>query len=122
MSVRTARMTVGWLAVVGAVGATVMSLAHWDVPMPLVDDVGRVIAPVAIALMVGALLYVTVAVGAFRLRPWPWPLCLSGNGLALVSTVAPPFRGAVEAVAIAVSAVALAVLLTSNGRKAFRGG
>jgi hypothetical protein len=120
MHPHTASKTIGWLAVVGAVGAAVMSLAHWDVSMPLVDDVGRVVAPVAIALAIGATLYVVVAVGAFRRRSWTWPLALVVNGLALLSTLAPPFRGPVELVAIAVSAVALGVLLSGGGRAAFR--
>jgi hypothetical protein len=42
------------------------------------------------------------------------------TGLALLSTLAPPFRGPVELVAIAVSAVALGVLLSGGGRAAFR--
>jgi hypothetical protein len=120
MHPHTASKTVAWLAVVGAVGATVMSLAHWDVPMPLVEDVGRVVAPVAASLAVGAILYVAVAIGAFRRRRWTWPLALVVNGLALLSTAAPPFRGPVELIAIAVSAVALGVLLSGGGRAAFR--
>jgi hypothetical protein len=120
MTPNTAASAVGWLAVIGAVGAAVMSLAHWDVPMPLVDDVGRVVAPVAVALGIGAVLYVAVAFGSFRRMRWAWPLGLVVNGLALLSTVAPPFRGPVELVAIVVSGAALALLLSRPGRSAFR--
>lgn len=110
---------VGWLAVVGTIGAAVMSVAHWGVAVPLLIDVGRVVAPVAVALAVGALLYAAVAVGAFTRQPWVWPLALVVNGLALLATASPPFRGPVELIAVAVSLAALVVVLSPRGRRAF---
>lgn len=106
---------------VGAVGAAIMSLAHWNVPMPFIE-VGRVVAPVAIALAVGAVLYVVVAFGAFGSHRWAWPLGLAVNGLALLGSLSPPFRGPLELVAIVVSAAALLVLVSGPGRAAFRMG
>jgi hypothetical protein len=112
-------VVVGWLAVAGAVGAAVMSVAHWGVAVPLVADVGRVVAPVAVALAVGAVLYAVVAVGSFGRRRWAWTAGVVVNALALLSTASPPFRGPVELVAAAVSLAALVVLLSRRGREAF---
>lgn len=112
-----AATAVGWLAVVGVVGAIFMSLAHLDLPVPFLD-VGRVVLPVAIGLAVGALLYAVVAYGAFTQRSWAWPVALVVNGIALAATAGPPFRGLFELVPIAVSLAAIAVLVSPPGRAA----
>ncbi|HVL99185.1 MAG TPA: hypothetical protein VM324_07830 [Egibacteraceae bacterium] len=114
-----AATAVGWLAVAGVVGATIMSLAHLDVAVPFVE-VGRVVLPVAIGLAVGAVLYAVVAYGAFTQASWAWPVALVVNGIALAATAGPPFRGPFELVPIAVSLVAIGVLVSSAGRAALR--
>lgn len=112
-----AASAVGWLAVVGVVGAVFMSLAHLNLPVPLLD-VGRVVAPVAIGLAIGAVLYAAVAYGAFAQKSWAWPAALVVNGIALAATLGPPSRGTFELVPIAVSLVAIAVLVSPPGRAA----
>lgn len=112
-----AATAVGWLAVVGVVGAVFMSLAHLDVALPLLE-VGRVVLPVAIGLAIGAVLYALVAYGAFTQRSWAWPAALVVNGIALAATAGPPFRGLFELVPIAVSLAALGVLVSRPGREA----
>lgn len=112
-----AATAVGWLAVVGVVGAVFMSLAHLDVGVPFLE-VGRVVMPVAIGLAVGAVLYAVVAYGAFSRASWAWPAALVVNGIALAATAGPPFRGLFELVPIAVSLVAIAILVSRPGREA----
>lgn len=112
-----AASAVGWLAVVGVVGAVIMSLAHLDVPVGFLD-VGRVVLPVAIGLAVGAVLYAVVAYGAFTQASWAWPAALIVNGIALAATLGPPSRGPFELVPIAVSLVAIGVLVSPAGRAA----
>ncbi|HVM15184.1 MAG TPA: hypothetical protein VM287_12780 [Egibacteraceae bacterium] len=112
-----AATAVGWLAVVGVVGAVFMSLAHLDVGVPFLE-VGRVVLPVAIGLAVGAVLYAVVAYGAFSQASWAWPAALIVNGIALAATAGPPFRGAFELVPIAVSLVAIGILVSRPGRDA----
>lgn len=112
-----AATAIGWLAIVGVVGAIVMSLAHLDLPVPFLE-VGRVVLPVAIGLAVGAVLYAVVAYGAFTQRSWAWAAALVVNGIALAATAGPPFRGLFELVPIAVSLVAIGILVSRPGREA----
>lgn len=114
---QSAATAVGWLAVVGTVGAAIMALAHLDVGVPFVE-VGRVVLPVAIGLAVGAVLYAAVAYGAFTQASWAWPAALVVNGIALAATAGPPFRGLFELVPIAVSLAAIGVLVSRPGREA----
>lgn len=112
-----AATAVGSLALAGVAGATFMALAHLGVDLPLVA-VGRVVAPVAVGLALGAVLYALVAYGAFTRRPWAWPAALVVNAIALAATVAPPQRGAFEYVPIALSLVAIGILVSPPGRAA----
>lgn len=112
-----AATTVGVLALVGVAGGAFMSLAHSGLDLPFVE-VGRVVAPVAAGLALGAVLYALVGYGAFTRKPWAWPAALVVNGVALAATVAPPQRSAFEYVPIAVSLLAIGVLVSRPGRDA----
>lgn len=112
-----AATAVAWLAVLSALGSAAMSVAHLGVELPVLGG-GVELVPVAVGFAVGAVLYALVAVGAFALRGWSWPLALIVNALAVAVTAAPPFRGGVEAVALGVGLVALALLVSRPGRQA----
>lgn len=109
----------GVLALIGTAGAVFMSLAHVGVGVPVVGG-GQLVLPVAVGMAVGALLYAAVAYAAFAQASWAWPAALAVNGIALVVTLGPPSRGNSELVAIAISLVALGILVSPPGRAALR--
>lgn len=111
-----AAVAVGGLALVGFLGSVAMSLAHLGLDLPVLGP-AALIPPVAVGFALGAALYGVVAVGAFRVRRWAWPLGLAVNGLAFLSA-AFPYRGVASAVAMAVSAAVVVVLLSPPGRRA----
>lgn len=110
---------VGCLAVLGAVGAAVMSLAHTGLPVPLVEGLGpgRALVPVAATFAVGAVAYAAVAVAALRTLSWWWPAALAVNVLAIASA-AGQYRGLPSLVAIVLGVASLVVLLGPAGRRA----
>jgi hypothetical protein len=108
---------VGALAVIGVLGSAVMAIAHLGIDVPVVGGAVELL-PVAISFAVGTVLYAFVAYGAFTRRSWAWALGLVVNGLAFASTAAPPYRGGIEPVAMAVSLAALILLLIRPGREA----
>jgi hypothetical protein len=117
-----AATAIGLLAALGAIGSAVMTLAHVDLDIPFLTffGPGRLIAPAAASFAVGTVLYVVVAYGAFRVARWSWPVALVVNVLAfLVSAF--PYRGWVSGAAMAVSVIAVAVLVSRPGRVALRG-
>lgn len=114
-----AATAVGVLAVLGAVGSIVMTLAHIDLGIPVIAEFGpgRTILPAAIGFSFGALLFAAVAYGAFAERTWAWPLALVVNTLALASALM-PWRGLERSgVPVLVTVVALVVLLSPAGRR-----
>lgn len=115
-----AALAVGVLALLGVIGSIIMTLAHLGLEIPVIEGFGpgRLLLPVAIGFMVGTILYAVVAFGAFTVAGWAWWTGLIVNGLAFVSA-AFPFRGWVSGVVMAVSAAAVAVLLSRPGREAF---
>ena len=117
---RRAATTVAALCWTGFAGALVMAVAHTGTDLPVVSDLGpgRPIPPVAAGFFVGAALYAVAAVKARQPAPGPWKLALIVNVVALVAA-AFPFRGAVSAVAVAVSLAAVALLCSRPGRQAF---
>lgn len=115
----SAATAVGWLAIAGTAGAIFMSLAHVGVGVPVVGG-GQVVMPVAVAMAVGAVLYAAVAYAAFTQASWAWPAALAVNGIALVATLGPPYRGSSELVAIILSLVAIGILVSPPGRAALR--
>ena len=116
----TAATAVAVLALLGVVGAAVMTLAHLGLRMPVIEDLGpgRLLLPVALGFAVGTVLYAVVAFGAFAVAGWAWGAGLLVNALAFLSA-AFPYRGWVSGVAMLVSGAALIVLLTRAGRQAF---
>lgn len=117
-----AAVAVPWLAVLGAAGAGVMSLAHTGLAVPLVEDLGpgRPLMPVAVIFAAGAVAYAAVAFAAFRALSWWWPAGLGVNLLAVVAA-AGQYRGPASLVAIVVGVASLLLLLTPAGRRAARG-
>ncbi len=114
-----AATAVGVLALLGALGAAVMALAHLGVPQLDALGPGRMLLPVAIGFIVGTALYLSVAVGAFTVRSWAWTAGLAVNALAFLSA-AFPYRGPASAAAMAISGLAVAILVLPSGRRAFR--
>jgi uncharacterized membrane protein (UPF0136 family) len=110
-----AATAVGVLAVVGVVGAIVMTLAHLGLDLGFIRAVA--LPPVAAGFAVGAVLFAAVAYGAFRRTSWSWPFALVVNALGFVSAVF-PWRGVEAVVPAAVTLAALAVLLSRPGREA----
>jgi hypothetical protein len=111
----TAATAVGVLAVLGVVGAIVMTLAHLGIDLGFIRAVRLV--PVAAGFAVGSLLFAAVAFGAFRRAAWAWPLGVVVNGLAFVSSIF-PVRGLEALVPAAVTLAALVILLSRPGRDA----
>lgn len=110
---------VGVLAALGIVGSIVMTLAHLDLDIAGLRALGpnRSLPGVAAMFAAGAALFAAVAYGAFRRTAWAWPLALVVNGLAFLSSVF-PVRGIEALVPVAVTLVAVVVLLSRPGRDA----
>ncbi len=111
------------LAALGLLGSLLMALSHAGIVVPglaALGPQGQVIAPVAAGFAAGTLAFAAVAVAAWAQRPWAWPLALVINALALVSA-AFPWRGTLSTAAIAVTGVALIVLLSPAGRRSLLG-
>lgn len=103
-----AATAVGVLAVLGTLGSIVMVVAHVRLDLPAV----------AALFAVGTLLFAAVAVGAFRLTSWAWPVAVVVNGLGFASSVM-PWRGLENSgVPALVTLVALVLLLSRPGRDA----
>ncbi|HVM19505.1 MAG TPA: hypothetical protein VM307_06060 [Egibacteraceae bacterium] len=117
---RPAAKATAYLAAVGAVGALTMAVAHTGAGVPLVERLGPAapVPPAAVGFFVGAALYAGLAVLAWRQASAAWPFGFAVNFVALVSATV-PYRGAVSAVAAAVSVAAVIVLLSPSGREAF---
>jgi len=115
-----AATAVAVLAVIGALGSASMTAGHVGVETELLDPFGpgELVLPVAVAFVVGTLLYLTVAYAALRVRRWGWPTALAVNAVALIAGGI-PFRGWVSAAAVAVSAASIAILVSATGRAAF---
>lgn len=116
-----AATVIGVLAVLGVIGSVVMALAHLDVDLPVISQLGptgRAIVPVAVGFGVGAVLFAITAYGAFAMRAWAWPTALVVNGLAFASSVM-PWRGLQSSgVPALVTLAALALLIAPAGRRA----
>lgn len=113
------RTAIVGLTVLGAVGATVMFIAHLGYDLPLLGTIGpgRRLLPVALGFAVGAVLFGLAAVGLARRRAWSWPLALVVHALTLTAA-AFPYRGWTSGVAIAVTLAAIALLIARPGRRA----
>jgi hypothetical protein len=107
-----AATAVAWLAVVGAIGAAYMVVSHVELYRADVVPLG-----VPAGFVLGALLFASVAYGAFRTAWWAWPAALAVNGVGLLSALV-PWRGPQALVPAAVTLAALLVLLSPSGRRA----
>lgn len=109
------------LAVLAAVGAALMAVAHLGVDVPLLptQGLGRAVPPAAAAFTLGTILFAAVAWGLRSSARWAWWLGLVGFALALQGS-AMPYRGVGSAVGIALSVLGLAALLHPATRRALR--
>lgn len=109
------------LALAGAIGAAIMAVAHMGADLPLLptQGLGRAVPPAAIAFTFGTLVFAAVAWGLRFCARWAWWLGLVANALALQGS-AMPYRGAGSAVGIAISSLALVLLLLPSSRRAVR--
>lgn len=109
------------VTVIAGLGSAVMAIAHAGVQVPVVSALGpgsgAAVPPAAAGFAAGAALYLLMAGGVARARPWSWALGLVLNTLVLV-TAAMPFRGAGSVAGIAISLAGLALLLTPGVRRA----
>jgi hypothetical protein len=103
------------LALVGMVGASIMTVAHLGIDLGFIR--AAALPPVAAGFAVGAVLFAAVAYGALRSTAWAWPLGLVVNGVGFVSAVF-PWRGAEALLPAAVTLAAVVILLSRPGREA----
>ncbi len=96
------------LALLGAVGAAVMVVAHLALDM----------TALAAGFAVGTVAYLLLALGTWRRRAWAWPLGLVVNAIGLAAALL-PWRGLDRSgLPTLVSLVALGLLLSRPGRNA----
>lgn len=107
-----AATAVAVLAAVGVLGAIAMTVFHVDL-----YRAGTVPVFVPAGFALGALAFAAVAYGAWRRTAWSWSVALAVNGLGFVSAVF-PWRGPQALLPAVVTLVALAVLVSPQGRAA----
>ncbi len=115
------RRAVAALSAPLAVGCALLAVSHLGIDVPLLSRVGpggdRVVVPAAVAFAVATLLLIAVATGAWRGRPWAWALGVVVHALVFLGA-AVPFRGVGSAVAMVVTGVTVALLVSRPGRAA----
>ncbi len=103
------------------VGCLLMAVSHAGLRVPLIAGLGpaggAAVPPAAAGFGVVTVAYAVVLGGLLRRRPWAWALGLVVYGVTLAGA-SMPFRGAGSAVGIALSALALALLLSPSVRRA----
>lgn len=101
-------------------GTALMAISHAGVTVPVFSAIGPatgVVVPVAAAgFAVATLVLAAALVGLTRRRAWGWALATLAHALVAVSA-AVPIRGAGSLLGLAVSAVALVLLLTPSTRR-----
>ena len=115
------RGAVAVLSALLALGCAALAIAHSGVAVPVLSTIGpggdRAVPIAAGFFTVGAVLLAAIAIGARRERSWAWALGVVVHALVLFGA-AVPYRGVASLVAIVVSAIALALLLSRQGRAA----
>lgn len=121
MTDQRVRAAVAALSAFLALGCAALAIAHAGIDVPLLSGIGpggdRVVAPAAAAFTVGTLLLAVIAIGAWRGRAWAWALGLVVHALVFFGA-AVPYRGIASAVAMIVTAAAVALLVSPLGRSA----
>lgn len=121
MTVPNVRAAVAALSALLALGCAALAIGHAGVNVPLLSQIGpggsRAVVPAAVAFTVATIVLVAVALGVWRARPWAWALGVVVHALVLLGS-AVPFRGVASLVAIIISGLSLALLLTRVGRNA----
>jgi hypothetical protein len=102
-----------------ALGCLAMSVGHSGVDVPGLSSLGpggdRAVVPAAIAFGVAALLLAVIAWGIWRTRSWSWAAGVVVHALIFLGA-AVPFRGVASAVAMVITAVTVALLVSPPGR------
>lgn len=112
-----------WIALVGALGAALLAIAHTGVEIPLVSALGPsggAVPPAAAAFTVVTVLFAAVGWGLRRRRAWAWTLGVAIGVLGVLSGIA-QFRGVGSALGMLVAAALAALLLAPQSRAAVRG-
>ena len=121
MTPASVRATVAALSGVLALGCAALAIGHSGVNVPLLSQLGpggdRAIVPAAIAFSVATVALVLIAFGVSRGRSWSWALGVVVHALIFLGAAA-PFRGVASAVAMVITAAALALLVSRPGRAA----
>jgi hypothetical protein len=108
----SAATAVAVLAVLGAAGGIAMTVFHVDL-----YRAGALPLAVPVGFAAGAVAFAAVAFGAWTRARWAWPAAVVVNGLGFVAAVF-PWRGPQALAPAAMTALALAVLVSPGGRAA----
>jgi hypothetical protein len=111
--------TVGALAVVTALAATIMTVAHLDITIPGLMDGVDVPVFVPGGFAIATIAAIVVAIGAFRVATWGWWTGLVVFGLAVLVIAGSPARNWLSYLILTVSIIAIGVLVSRPGREGF---
>lgn len=104
-----------------ALGCAALAIGHSGVDVPVLSDIGpggdRAVVPAAIAFTVATVVLVLVVIGVARQRPWSWALGVVVHALVFLGA-AVPYRGIASAVALIISGICVALLVSRPGRAA----
>ena len=104
-----------------ALGCAALAIAHAGLAVPLLSRIGpsgnRAVVPAAIAFTVATMVLVAVAAGIRRSRSWAWAAGIAVHSLVFLGA-AFPYRGVASLVAMIISGVCVALLLTRPARQA----
>ena len=119
MTEGTVRVVCTVLCGVLALGCAALAVGHAGVDVPLLSRIGpggdRAVVPAAIAFAVAAAALFAITVGVWRARSWAWAAGVVVNALIFLGA-AVPYRGVASAVAMVITGVIVALLLSRVGR------
>lgn len=110
---------VGVLALVAGAASLIMTLAHLDIPIPVVMEEATMLPPVAGGFALATLLCVAVAVGAFRAARWGWWLGVIVFAAAVPVVLGSPEQNWVSYLVLGAALVGLVLLVSRSGRVAY---
>ena len=121
MTTSAVRGIVAALSALLALGCAVLAIGHSGVDVPVLSDIGpggdRAVVPAAVAFTIATVVLVFVVIGVVRQRPWSWALGVVVHALVFLGA-AVPYRGVASAVALIISGVCVALLVSRLGRAA----
>ena len=104
-----------------ALGCAALAVGHAGVDVAVLSDIGpggdRAVMPAVVAFTVATVVLALVAFGVSRRRSWSWALGVVVHALVFLGA-AVPYRGVASAVALVISGVSVALLVSRLGREA----